>query len=40
MPGVFLDKVIDFTDQPLVQWDVPAVKNTLLDEDDDNDDHK
>ena len=39
MPGAFQDKVIDFTDQPVVQCDVPAVKNTSLD-DDDNDAHK
>ena len=30
-----------FTDEPVVQCDVPAVKNTSLDDDDDdNDDHK
>ena len=36
MPGKLWDKVIDFTDEPVVQWDVPAVKNTSLG-DDDND---
>ena len=37
--------MIDFSDEPVVQCDVPAVKNTSLDDDDDdddddNDDHK
>ena len=27
MPGEFRDKVIDFTDKPVVQDDVQAVKN-------------
>ena len=31
MPGLFRDKVIDFTDEPVVQCDVQAVKNTSLD---------
>ena len=35
----FWDKVIDFTDEPVVQYDVSAVKNTSL-EDGDNDNHK
>ena len=39
MPGAFRDKVIDFTDEPVVQCDVQAVKNTSLDNDD-NDDRK
>ena len=39
MPGAFWDKLINFTDEPVVQCDVPAVKNTLLD-DDDNDDRQ
>ena len=34
------DKVIDFTDEPVVQCDVAAVKNTSLDDDDDNDERK
>ena len=33
MPGAFWDKVLDFTDEPVVQWDVQAVKNTSLDND-------
>ena len=37
MPGIFWDKVIDFTDE-LVHCDVPAVKSTSLDDDDDDDD--
>ena len=39
MPGAFWDKVIDFTDKPVVQCDVHAVKNTSSDNDD-NDDKK
>ena len=39
MPGVFWDKVIDFKNGPVVQYDVPALENTSLD-DDDNDDNK
>ena len=39
MPGAFWDKVIDFTDKPVVQRDVQAVKNTSSDNDD-NDDQK
>ena len=39
MPGAFWDKVIDFTDKPVVQCDVQAVKNTSSDNDD-NDDQK
>ena len=34
MPGTFWDKVIDFTDEPVVHCDVPAVKSTSLDDDD------
>ena len=37
MSGAFWDKVIDFINEPVVQCDAPAVKNTLLDDDDDND---
>ena len=37
MPGAFRDKVIGFTDEPVVQCDVQAVKNTLLDNDDNDD---
>ena len=33
MPGAFWDKVTDFTDEPVVQCDVQAVKNTSLDND-------
>ena len=33
MPGAFRGKVIDFTDEPVVQCD----KNTSLDNDDNND---
>ena len=39
MPGAFWDKVIDFTDKPVVQCDVQAVKNTSSNNDD-NDDQK
>ena len=39
MQGVFQDKVIDFTDEPIIQYDVQAVKNTSVDNDD-NDDGK
>ena len=38
MSGTLWDKVIDFTDDPVVQCNVPAVKDTLLD--DDNGDRK
>ena len=38
MLGTLWDKVIDFTDEPVVQCNVPAVKVTLLD--DDNGDRK
>ena len=38
MAGAFWDKVIDFTDEKIVQCDVPAVENALLDDDDDDDD--
>ena len=37
MADAFLDNVIDFTDEPVVRCDVPAVKNTLLDDSDNND---
>ena len=33
----FLDKAIDFPDEPVVQCDVQAVINTSLDNDDDDD---
>ena len=36
MAGAFSDKVLDFTDEPIVQCDVQAVKNTSLDNDDNN----
>ena len=39
MPGAFSGKVIDFTDEPVVQCHVQAVKNTSLDNDH-NDSHK
>ena len=39
MPGTFWDKVINFTDEPVFQCDVPPIKDTSLD-DDDNDDCK
>ena len=39
MPGALWDKVIDFTEESVVQCDVPAVNNTSLD-DDNNDDRK
>ena len=39
MPVASGDKVIDFTDEPVVQCDVQAVKNASLDNDD-NDDRK
>ena len=38
MPGIFWDKVIDFTDE-LVHGDVPAVKSTSLDDGDDDDEY-
>ena len=37
MQGVFQDKVIDFTDEPIIQYDVQAVKNTSVDNDDNHD---
>ena len=37
MAGAFWDRVNDFTDESVVQYDVPAVKNTSLDDDDDDD---
>ena len=37
MSGEFWDKITDSIDEPAVQCDVPAVKNTLL-VDGDNDD--
>ena len=39
MPEAFRDKVIDFTDEPVVYCDNKAVRNTSLDNDD-NDDRK
>ena len=33
-------KIIDFTDESVVQCVIPAVKNTWLDNDDKNDNHK
>ena len=33
MPGAFWDKVTNFTNQPAVLCDVPAVKSTSLDHD-------
>ena len=39
MPGALWDKVIDFTDEPVVQCDALAVKNASLDDDDDDDDN-
>ena len=35
IPGALWDKVIDFTDELVVQCDVPAVKNTSLYDDND-----
>ena len=37
MPGALWDTVINFTDKSVVQCDVPAVKNTSLDEDNNDD---
>ena len=37
MRGAFQGKVIDFTDESVVQYDVQAVRNTSLDNDDNND---
>ena len=34
MPGVFWDKVIDFTDESVVQCDLPAVKKYFMNNDD------
>ena len=39
MPGEFWNKVTDFTDEPVVQCHIQGVKNTSLDNDD-NDDRK
>ena len=39
LPGVLWGKVIDFTDEPVTQCDVPDVQNTSLD-DWDNDDRE
>ena len=39
LPGVLWGKVIDFTDEPVAQCDVPDVQNTSLD-DSDNDDRE
>ena len=36
MSGELWDKVISFADEPVVQCDVPVVKNTVDDEDNDN----
>ena len=38
IPRALWDKVIDFTDEPVVQCDILAVTNTSLDDDDDDDD--
>ena len=40
MPGVLWVKVINFKDDSVAQCDVPAVKNTSLDDGNDNDDRK
>ena len=40
IPGALWGKVIDLTDEPAVQCDVPAVKNTSLDDDDNDHDRK
>ena len=37
MPKAFRDKATDFTDELVVQYDVPALKNTLLDYENDDD---
>ena len=37
MPQAFLDRSIDFTDEPVVQCDVQVVKNTSLDNNDSDD---
>ena len=39
MQGAFWDKLIAFTDESVVQWYVPVLKNTSL-YDYDNDDRK
>ena len=39
MSGAFRDKVIDFTDEPVVKFDVQAAKNTSL-VNDNKDDYK
>lgn len=36
MPAAFWNKVTDFTDQPKIQCDVLAVKNTSLNDGDNN----
>ena len=38
IPGVLWDEVIDLTDEPVFQCNVPAANNTSLD--DDNNDRK
>ena len=37
MQGAFQDKVIDFADEPIIQCDVQVVKNTSVDNDDNDD---
>ena len=37
MPKAFWDKNVDFTVEPVVQCDVRTVKNTSLDNDDNDD---
>ena len=39
IPATLWDKITDFTDEPLIQCNLPAIKNTSLD-DGDNGDHK
>ena len=37
MPGAFEDKIIDFTEEPVVKCNVQAVNNTSLDNDHNDD---
>ena len=37
MPGAFWNEVIDFTDEQVIQCDVPAVKNDSLNDGDNSD---
>ena len=40
MPEVFLDKVINFSKEPVVEYDVPVLKNTFIEDSDIQNRHK